>query len=71
MSLFLNRLLSFVPGSKANQKKKKLQQLRKLLITQGQDVSNLNDDQLEYVALEVRKQVLQSAPTEKEAKKAE
>jgi len=53
----LGKLLSYVPGTKARQKRLKLQQLRVLLKAQGQDVSNLDDDQLEYVAMEVRRQM--------------
>jgi len=53
----LGKLLSYVPGTKARQKRIKLQQLRILLKAQGQDVSNLDDDQLEYVAMEVRRQM--------------
>ncbi|GAA3926314.1 hypothetical protein [Litoribacillus peritrichatus] len=71
MSSLLQHLLAFIPGSKANKKRKKLKQLRVLLKAQGQDVSNLSDDQLEYVALQVRQQVLKSAPKEKEAHKAD
>ena len=57
MANLLHTLTSYLPGTNAWQKRKKLQQLRVLLKAQGQDVSNLNDDQLEYVAMEVRKQV--------------
>ena len=53
----LGKLLSYMPGTKARQKRLKLQQLRVLLKAQGQDVSNLDDDQLEYVAMEVRRQM--------------
>ena len=57
MSSLLRKILSYLPGTKAWQKRQKLQQLRVLLKTQGQDVSNLDDDQLEYVAMEVRRQM--------------
>jgi len=60
MTDLLRSLISYLPGTKAWQKRKKLQQLRVLLKAQGQDVSNLNDDQLEYVAMEVRRQVTES-----------
>jgi hypothetical protein len=57
MANLFQTLTSYLPGTKAWQKRKKLQQLRVLLKAQGQDVSNLNDDQLEYVAMEVRRQM--------------
>ncbi|GLQ32536.1 hypothetical protein [Litoribrevibacter albus] len=60
MANFLRKLVSYLPGTKAWQKRKKLQELRVLLKAQGQDVSNLSDDQLEYVAMEVRRQVKES-----------
>lgn len=71
----LGKLLSYVPSTKARQKRLKLQQLRLLLKAQGQDVSNLDDDQLEYVAMEVRRQMkeqqtsAQVGPTETTANK--
>jgi hypothetical protein len=70
MSAYLHTFLSFFPGTKVWKKRKKLNQLRQRLLAQGQNVSSLNDEQLEFVALEVRKQVLKTAPAEKEAKKA-
>jgi hypothetical protein len=71
MANLLRKLLSYLPGTKAWQKRKKLHELRKLLKAQGQDVSNLTDDQLEYVAMEVRRQVKEStqAPTQPSDKK--
>ncbi len=63
MANLLRKLLSYLPGTKAWQKRKKLHELRKLLKAQGQDVSNLTDDQLEYVAMEVRRQVKESTQT--------
>lgn len=60
MANLLGKLLSYLPGTKAWQKRKKLQELRVLLKAQGQDVSNLSDEQLEYVAMEVRRQVKES-----------
>jgi hypothetical protein len=62
MTHLLSKLSSYLPGTKAWQKRKKLQQLRILLKAQGQDVSNLDDDQLEYVAMEVRRQVKATKP---------
>jgi hypothetical protein len=70
MANLLRKLLSYLPGTKAWQKRKKLHELRKLLKAQGQDVSNLTDDQLEYVAMEVRRQVKQAEqPTPPSSKK--
>ncbi|MFC3153062.1 hypothetical protein ACFOEK_18620 [Litoribrevibacter euphylliae] len=62
----LRKLVSYLPGTKAWQKRKKLQELRILLKAQGQDVSNLNDDQLEYVAMEVRRQVKESESSQEQ-----
>lgn len=62
----LRKLVSYLPGTKAWQKRKKLQELRALLKAQGQDVSNLNDDQLEYVAMEVRRQVKESESSQEQ-----
>lgn len=57
MTHLLSKCYGYLPGTNAWQKRKKLQQLRVLLKAQGQDVSNLDDDQLEYVAMEVRRQI--------------
>ena len=65
----INKWLRYLPGTRAWRKHQKLRRLRTLLLAQGQDVSRLNDDQLEIAALEVRRQVITRSSIEKEADK--